>query len=296
LARRSIDYGRAGLARRPHDVEFASELSFSYALTAADFWQLDRRDEALAVSAERLAFARKLSGNNPEVRTYRDAVTNALVVRCRFLRELGRIEEAMSSLRAAAEVLETMPDPNAGALATASYHRAQVARLLAGDSVAKDFNTWPKAARREADAAIADLRVAVARGFRRVDFLRQDPALKSLLSRDDVRPILAEMQRSAAPPTAPAKPTAAAPAPSPLSRPGQLEEDRLLGEVAIGLLVGDKGEPDEVRSRLEAILARIEARRKSPPGSPALESSALSIQVQISTLLDAAFPTDLFAR
>jgi hypothetical protein len=97
----------------------------------------------------------------------------------------------------------------------------------------------------------------------------------------------------------------AAHTPTPLSRQGQLEEDRLLGEVAIGLLVTDKpkdttsrspGKPDEMLALLQAILARIEAKRKSAPSSPALESSAVSIRKQIAKRLDAAFPTDPFAR
>jgi hypothetical protein len=122
------------------------------------------------------------------------------------------------------------------------------------------------------------------------------PSMKSLLTRDDVKAILSDMERPAAAAPAPAKATAATPAPSPLNRPGQLEEDRLLGEVAIRVLMGGKGKPDEVFTRLQAILARIEARRKSAPDSPALEASARSIRVKIGELLDTAFPTDPFVR
>ena len=62
--------------------------------------------------------------------------------------------------------------------------------------------------------------------------------------------------------------------PSPLDQPGRLEEDRLLGELTIGLLEEDAGATKQTRSRLEAMLARIEARRKSGADSPALEASA----------------------
>ncbi len=111
-----------------------------------------------------------------------------------------------------------------------------------------------------------------------------------------MKALLAEVERPPAGPAPGKAMAAAARAPSPLDRPGRLEEDRILGEVAIGLLVGDKGKPDEVRSRLEAILTRIEARRKSAPDSPALEESALSIRARISKLLDSSFPTDPFVR
>ncbi|MFI5461308.1 MAG: hypothetical protein ACHRXM_38385 [Isosphaerales bacterium] len=53
----SIDYGRAGLARRPNDLEFALDLGTSYGLAAAYYRQLGRRAEALAISAE--------AGNRP---------------------------------------------------------------------------------------------------------------------------------------------------------------------------------------------------------------------------------------
>jgi hypothetical protein len=122
LCQRSIEYGRAGLARRPHDLEFAQDLAQSYAQTATFFRTLDRREEGLAISAKHVAYARKLSLDNPEVRVYRDQLASALVLHSLFLRELSRTEEAVASYRAAAEALETKPDPDAGALALASVY------------------------------------------------------------------------------------------------------------------------------------------------------------------------------
>ena len=162
----------------------------------------------------------------------------------------------------------------------------------------RELPSWPAAARREADLAVADLRASVARGLRRPDIFRADANFKLLITRDDVKSLLAKMEQSRAQP-APANaegPATMAVAPSPLDRPGRLEEHRLLGEVAIALLVGDNGNPDEFRSRLGTILKRIEARRKSAPDSPALEVSAQSIRAQIPKLLDSSFPTDPFAR
>jgi len=285
LSKRSIDYGRAGLARRPHDLEFASDLAGSYTEAAGLSWQLGRRDEALAISADGVAYLRKLSGDNPDVPAYRDALANALGVHGQFLLQHGRTEQAVSSGRQAAETLETKPDPDAGALATALFYRARVAALLAGDSVAHEVTSWPEAARREADVAVADLRAAVARGFRRADLVRTDPVLKSLLTRADVKSLVDQMER---PPVKPSRakaeaeaPAAAARAPSPLDQPGRLEEDRFLGELTIGLLEGEKGEPDQARARLESMLARIDARRKSSPDSPSLNAWAQSIRVTI---------------
>ena len=152
--------------------------------------------------------------------------------------EVGRTDEAVSSVRQAAEILETKPDPDAGALATAAFYRIHIAAGLAGDAAAREFPSWPEAARREADLAIADLKAAVARGFRRADIVRGDARSSRCLTRDDMKSLLAEMERPPAEP-APAKaeaPAAAARLPSPLDQPGRLEEDRILGELTIGLL------------------------------------------------------------
>ena len=78
LAGRSIDYVRqAAVARRPHDLEFASDLTGAYNNCAAFFWQLGRRDEAVALSGDGLAFLRKLSADNPDVPSHRDLLANA---------------------------------------------------------------------------------------------------------------------------------------------------------------------------------------------------------------------------
>ncbi len=209
LTTHAIDYGRAAVARRPHDLEFASDLASAYTNGAAYCWQLGRRDEALALSAEGIAFVRKLSAENPDVRSYRDALANAIGARSRYLAEVGRPDEAVSSVRQAAEILETKPDPDAGALATAAFYRVHLAAGLAGDAAAREVPSWPEAARREADRAIADLKAAVARGFRRADLVRKSEDFKSLATRDDMKSLLAEMERPPVSP-APAKVLAAA--------------------------------------------------------------------------------------
>jgi tRNA A-37 threonylcarbamoyl transferase component Bud32/tetratricopeptide (TPR) repeat protein len=293
LLKPAIDYGRAAVARRPHDLEFASDLSAAYSSGASYFWQLGRGDEALALSGESVAFVRKLSADNPDVRSYRDALANAMGDYGQYLQELGRTDEAVSYRRQASEVLETKPDPDAGALATAAFYRARLAWLLAGESAERGITSWPEASRREADQAIADLRASVALGFRRAEIIRADVHFKALMTRDDLRALLVEMERPAANPQPAPAPARAR---SPLDQPGRLDHDRFLGQATIGLLQGDNATADEVRARLEAALARIEARLKSVPRSPALEAAARSIRMKFSAGLDAAFPSDPFAR
>jgi eukaryotic-like serine/threonine-protein kinase len=282
LIKHAIEYGRAGVARRPHDLEFALDLAINYSEAASFLWQLNRRDEALAASADGVEFCRKLSADNPDVRTYRDALATALGAHARYQKDMGRIENAVSFSRQAAETLETKPDPDAGALATAALFRLRVAALLAGESAAQDFKAWPEAARREADLSVVDLKGAVARGFRRADIVRDAPEAKALLSREDMKALLAEMEHpSPKPAIAPSMGAADAVAlPSPLDLPGRLEEDRFLGELTIGLLEDDARMTGQTQSRLEAMLARIETRRKSGADSPALEASARSIRLK----------------
>ena len=200
LTTHAIDYGRAGVARRPHDLEFASDLAAAYSNGAAYFWQLGRRDEALALSAEGIAFVRKLSAENPDVRAYRDALANALGARSRYLAELGRADEAVSSARAGGR------DP--GDEAGPGRRRPGDRRVLSGSP------------RRGAGGRRRGARVPVLagggpprggpggrgpEGGRRPGLPpgRHRPrgrAFKSLLTRDDVKSLLAEMERPPAEP------------------------------------------------------------------------------------------------
>ncbi len=282
LAKHSIEYGRAGLARRGHDFEFATDLGISYSTAASLCWQLSRRAEALAISAQGVEFARKLALENPDVPAYHVALANYLGTHAAYLRETGRISAATLFCRQAAETLETMPDQGATALATASFYRTQVAALLGGKSE-QDFKTWPEAARREAELSIVDLKGAVAHGFRNASTVRTNRDAKALLGRDDMKALLAEME---SPPGKPAtaqtkKAAGAVRAPTPLDEPGRLEEDRFLGELTIALLDEDAGATNQTRSGLETILARIDARRRSGAESPALEASARSVKLAI---------------
>ena len=275
LAKHSIEYGRAGLARRQHDLEFAQDLAISYTECARIAWQLGRRDLALEISSEGIAYIRKLSAENPELRSYRDNLANMVGARGEYLAMLGRTAEAVAHGREHAEILENKPDPDAGALATAGLVRSRIGALLAGDRGTSEIKSWPEPARVELEAAIADMRGAVARGFRRLDILRR-PNLEALLARDDVKSLVAEMERpAAANPPARVQTRVA----SPLDLPGRLEEDRFLGELTIGLLEASGGQTD--RSRLETILTRIEARRKAGPDSPSLEHAAQAVRMSI---------------
>ncbi len=280
LTKRSIEYGHAGFDRRPHDLEFAMDLATSYSEAGNFSWELERRDEALAISADGIAYVRKLSSDNPDVVSFRVALANPLGARGYYLKLIGRTDEAVACTREAAQVLESIPDPAGRELATACYFRGRAAALLAGALVDRNLESWPDAARREADLAVADLKAAVAKGFRQPGLFNENNEFRSLSARDDVKSLLAQMERPQPAPS-PAKLDAKVAAPSPLRRPGKLEDDRLLGELSMGLLDGDDSDPGHARGRLESMLARVDARRKAGADSTALEEAASTIRMKL---------------
>lgn len=288
LARRSIEYGRASLARRPYDTEYAIDFSLAYGKAGDTCWKLGYRDEALAILSEWVTFLRKLCAGNPEVSMYRNELATTLAIHARWLAELDRGPEAVAWLRQAAELLAANPDPNGGNLATAATYRANAARLLAGPLSTQPLASWPEAARIETDLAVSDLKRAVDLGYRESDVIRQSKHFQPLLDRSDVKALVEEMDH----PTAPFAAIAGAPEialgrlPSPLDQPGRLEEDRILGDLAIARVEeeqGQQGDSARYTSRLEAIVERMQALRSSGPTSPALERFAESIRIEIAT-------------
>jgi eukaryotic-like serine/threonine-protein kinase len=277
LANHAIDYGRAGLARRSHDLEFATDLAVAYSFAVSLCARLGRREDALNISTDSANYLRKLTTDNPDVPSYRDMLANALVTHGELLHQIGRKDDAVVFRRQSALVLESRPDPDAAGLYNAAYYRARNAALLAGDPVAKPVNSWPESARREADLAVADLKAAIARGFRRAEFIRGQPLWTAVLTGDELKSLLAEMERPPANPPLAASQTVAD---SPLHQAGRLDEDRLLGELTIALIESAKG-TESNRAQLESMMARIDASRKANPDSPILEQSAQSIRMSL---------------
>jgi eukaryotic-like serine/threonine-protein kinase len=277
LARRSIEYGRAGLARRPHDREFATDLAASYTEAANGAWQIGSREETLSISADGIAYIRKLSAENPDLPSYRGLLANMLAAHAQYCEILGRTVEAISFGKQAAETFESIPDSDRSFLLSAAFMRIRLAAQLEPGFATKEFKSWNEEARREADLAVADLRAAAAKGFQDVALIRRDSGWRHLLAREDVKSLLAEMERPAKEPRA-AK-VGATRNDSPLHSPGRLEDDRFLGELTIDLTDSIAAAADE--SRLEALLVQVEARRKAGNDSPMLAQAARSIQFRI---------------
>ena len=265
------------MARRPHDREFATDLAGSYTETANGAWQIGSREQALSITADGIAYLRKLSAENPDVTSYRGLLANMLAMNGQFFQVLGRNAEAVSFGRQAAETFETSPAADQMTLASAAFSRVRLAALLEPGFATKEIKSWKDEARREADLAVADLRAAAAKGFQGVDLIRRDSGWRPLLAREDVKSLLAEMERPAKEPAASKVQTTRQD--SPLDRPGRLEDDRFLGELTIGLIDAMIAASDE--SSLDALLVQVEARRKAGNDSPMLAQAARSIQLRI---------------
>ena len=123
LMKHSIDYGEAGVTRRPHDSEFALDLGTSYRAAAGCSAQLGRLDEALAISEAGVAYQRKLSASNPDVSSYQFDLAFSLAQHGGYLARAGKSAQGVSVYRQAAETFERMPDPDAEKLAYASNFR-----------------------------------------------------------------------------------------------------------------------------------------------------------------------------
>ena len=278
LARHSIEYGRAGLARRPHDLEFATDLLGATPRPPAAPGSSDAATKRLAISADGIAYLRKLSAENPDLPSYRGLLANMLVAHGQYCQLLGRTGEAISFAKQAAEIFESSPDSDLSFLANAAFMRVRLAGQLEPGFATKEFALWNEDARHQADLAVADLRAASAKGFRgAVNVIRGDPAWRPLLAREDVKSILAEMERPSKEPRASIVQTSRAA--SPLDSPGRLEDDRFLGELTIGLIDAIGAASDD--SRLESLLVQVESRRKAGNDSPILAQAARSIQLKI---------------
>lgn len=283
LARRSIEYGRASLARRPHDFEYAFDLNLAYGKAGDTCWKLGFRDEALAILSEWIAFLRKLCRENPEVSVFRNELATTLATHAGWLVELDRGPEAVAWLREAAEVLEANPGPDGANLATAATYRASAAQYLAGPVAAQPIESWPEAARIETDLAVTDLKRAVDLGFRESGVIRQSRDFRPLLDHSDVKALIGQIDHApaivgsaaAAPEVVPAR------LPSPLDQPGRLEEDRILGELAIALVEGETGDPGQYTARLGAILGRMDARVKPGKASPGIERTLEATRLKV---------------
>ncbi len=283
LFKRSIDYCQAALDRRPHDLEFAGDLGASYSSAANLCWFQDRRDEALALYADQVALYRRLASENPDVPLYRMLLVQGMFTNARYLSQAGQTENAMSLFRELAESVESQPES-----AAATYHFAiashmLIAEILLGDHADSDIDFWPEPARHEADLAVADLRKSIDRGFHNAAVLR--PSLEQSAHETSRFP------RSCRRDGCPAKPSVAQqpadtphkpPLSSPLDHPGRLEEDQFLGELTIGLLENNPGNPTaDGTSPLEAMLARVESRMKAGANLPALEAAARALRSKI---------------
>ncbi|QEH31955.1 Serine/threonine-protein kinase pkn5 [Aquisphaera giovannonii] len=286
LARRAIDYGMAACALRPHDVEFAADLSGAFAAAESSSGVLGRAGDALRHATERVAFARRLVAENPEVPTYRTHLHDALNAQAHRLAQQNRPDGAREAREAAAAVHETAPSPAGINLARAAAARLHAAKLLAGDRAEGPPEApWPEAARRQLDAAVEDLARAAALGYPVAGFGKTFPEVAPQARRIDLDAV-AERAAALRKTAGAGAPTPSTPAgyESPLHQPGRFELDRLIAEVAADSYARPGAEAENL-DRLRSLLARLDARRAAAADSPGLDAAAASLRMRQGSLL-----------
>ena len=139
LFKRSIDYCKAALQRRPHDTEFAGDLGAAYGSAARTCWARERREEALGLCVDMVSHYRQLAAANPDVPAYLHGLWEAIYVHASYLGQAGQSEAAKAMFRGLAESIEASPDQNSSLLGLqyAALARVRVAELLLGGNAAR---------------------------------------------------------------------------------------------------------------------------------------------------------------
>ncbi len=273
LARRGLDYGHAGLARRPHDIEFTMDLGGLYGQIAGYCWNLGREREALELSAEGIGFEVDAVAKNPEVPGFRSYLADVLIKRLNFLRprrqaapeaDPTRRADLLAIFETIVWLHESAPQPTKDGLALAAAAHLHRAVLLAGVGAPASPDAWSTEAKEERVLGFVDLDRAKSRGMSEAEFARAYPELRDLL--EGTRP---EKKRSGGrvpgPPTS--WPVPRKSGTSPLAIPGRFEEDRSCAELVIAILhrLGRDGE--EADRRIQALLDVCDGAATQPRSS-----------------------------
>jgi tetratricopeptide (TPR) repeat protein len=264
-------------------VEFALDLGTAYEWVGNLYWDLGQREQAVQQFQQGLDHILARVRSYPDVPTYqRQLVENSRKLSTR-LREVGRKEEARTTLLHACQALASLPEPTGENLYLLAGLQAQSAALI-GHGKTELTPDEHAQERRELDAARATLRRAIAAGFK--DFgrvkndlklMRNDPSSKAMLERYGVS--FASFERSILSDAA-AKDFKAAVAKGegqgakeaqdkqsgdPARNPKLLKADLARSRLAIGLLNSEFGKHRESAQALaEALSIRQELARSDP--------------------------------
>jgi tetratricopeptide (TPR) repeat protein len=199
-AGRAVSLLESLTSRRPSDLEYQEELAAAYNLAGELLRNLGSLGPALDAARKAEKTLDRLAAERPDSPSVAIGLSTTHQLLGRLLAQSGKNAEALASFRRAVDLLEGRSDLDA----TNLYNLASTLSLALALVGAKDGAPPPeddekltpadKLRRRlYAQRAIEVLRLAVDKGFRRLDVLRSDPALDPLRSREDFRKLLADL-------------------------------------------------------------------------------------------------------
>jgi tetratricopeptide (TPR) repeat protein len=288
LLRRSNAYNRTACDRMPHVIEYGIDLATNYGMIAATYAQLQRPDEGMAALREGIEHLRRMARDNPAVPVVHTRLIGVLRTLAAYQRNDGKTAEARATLKQAREVITAIPRNGPDNLFTrACVRAAEAARTGQGNTPGSAEELAEK--KRDEDQAMADLREAVAAGFRDVARLRTDRVLASLRSRQDFRDLVAKLAKMPAD-SAPIPIIGSKPVEGPKQQTAeammkaQLRADLANGQYAIGLVQVDQGLADEAAQTMTQALAVGDALVREHPDEPEFQAELAEIQMAFGSL------------
>jgi serine/threonine protein kinase/Flp pilus assembly protein TadD len=293
MYRQAVEFSEAAARLKPHDLAYGSSLGLLYANLSKSLWSSNRPADALVYLRKRAEHLLTRSRNNPAVGSAQIDAVNGPSDLADRLKELGRADEALRTLREAREAIERCPRGTAEELYACGSLRSFYAQRL--KECRPDL---PEDVRRERDEVLDEamlfLAQAVAAGYSNADRFRTDQRLYPLRDRDQFKALAAEVAAAKARASSKAVAAHGAPkAPAPVSpdattRAAQTRARRAALLQAIGQVKTTLGQPEEALPLLTEALEIQEALARDAPRDDAIEADLAHTRLALGDLHDKA--------
>ena len=291
MFRRSVEHSRMACAAAPEVVRYGRFLVVALRNVGSSEFAMGHPERALRAFLESLEVSRRLARENPAIVSLRRELFQDYQSVGDIHREQGREAEAVESHRQAIELLDALPRETGQDIFKIACFLALCARPANNASSAPSEVELAEC-RRNAEAAMATLRQAIAAGFRNAVSFKLRDELSALRARDDFKAILAELD-SAGPAPAPEQLTAAsrgyspahppavgAPKVAPVGPgPSRQDDTEPAALHAIGLAEAELDQFDEATTSLGQALAARQALVRSEPANARYRADVASTRV-----------------
>jgi len=292
MFRRSVEHSRTAWAAAPEVVRYGRFLMVELRNVGSSEYAMGHPDGRLRAYLESLEVSQRLVRENPAIPSLRRELFQDYVSVADIHREQGREAEAVQSHRRAIELLDALPRETGQDNFGIACFLALCARP-ANDPGSAPSDVERAECRRNADAAMAALRQAIAAGYRNAVSFKLRDELSALRDRDDFKAIVAELEsagpapapgRLAAVPRVPAAPavseTRKAPKIAPAGPGRTREEDAQAAALhAIGVVEAELDRFEEATATLGEALAARQALVRADPGNARSRADVASTRV-----------------